>query len=212
MRLCDIKYIPARPWRNGNPFRPAVTALVFLLVASGCSRSTSDELSTTLTQCRELRDEARMLNSKALAETDIAAQRRLLEESLAKDEMFGEAHNNLGIVLHRQGDIYGSAAHFERAAELLPGSPTPWVNLALLHAELGQWERALPYARKAYERDPHHPDAVRALAACLVENGVPDKESETTLSRLAVLAPDEKSRQWATRHLYEIRDQQEPSK
>lgn len=184
--------------------------VMHLLISSGCARSLSSELTASLDRYREQIAEAKALNAEAIGDgQDPARQQELLERSLKKDDLFGEAHNNLGIVLHGQGQVYDSAKHFERATTLLPGSPRPLVNLALLHADLSQWDRALVYARRAYERDSHDQRAMQILALSLINNGAMDKEVEAILKRLTMIASSSRWRKWAIKQLTAYQDQRE---
>ncbi len=182
-----------------------------LAVVGGCSGMKSVDSAMTEAYLGKQQAEARILNAKAVEKSgDLPRQRELLENALTKDELLGEAHNNLGIVLYKQGDYYKAACRFQRASDLLAGSPTPLVNLAILHAELGQWDRALPYARRARERDSHHIEALTILAICLIENEDRTKELDGVLRQLAMRTTKESIRKWAIGHSKAIQDQESP--
>ncbi len=181
--------------------RISVSLLLWLSVLSavgGCFGMKSADSAMTGASFEKQQAEARILNAKAVEKSgDLPRQRELLEDALTKDELLGEAHNNLGIVLYEQGNYYKAACRFQRASDLLAGSPTPLVNLAILHAELGQWDRALPYARGARERDSHHVWALTILAICLIENENRTEELDGVLRQLAIRTTEESIRKWA---------------
>ncbi len=187
----------------------AVIAVLIVPFVSGCTPTATDELASSLTELEQEQVEARRLNSEALTQgQDPAQQRKLLEQALYKDQLFGEAHNNLGVVLYKQGRLYEAAGHLQRASELLSGSSIPLVNLAILHATMGQWDRALPYAREAYEKDHHDFRALRILAECLVEKRDNSNELAEALQQLVMVSPDEPLRKWAMRQLKTNQDNQ----
>ena len=65
--------------------------------------------------------------------------------ALDEDADFGEAHNNLAYVLRKQGEEhYGEAmAHYNRAIELLPEAPEPYMYRGVLFVSMGNEEAAL---------------------------------------------------------------------
>lgn len=176
--------------------------LLTVVMVSACVPKASDEFASILADSQQQQQEARELNSKIFDKhLDISRKRELLEEALKKDDSFGEAHNNLGVVLFEQERFYEAAIHFKRAADVLAGSSAPLVNLALLHAELGQWDRALPYARQAYDRDPHHLGSIEILARCKVENRASKEELKDILERLVMMESSPFWRKWALEKL-----------
>lgn len=61
---------------------------------------------------------------------------------------YPDVHNMLGTILHGYGDLNGATKHFERAVELNPRYTEALLNLAIAHADRGEYEAA----RNAYDR------------------------------------------------------------
>ena len=59
--------------------------------------------------------------------------------ALADNEEFAEAHNNLGYVLRKQGDEKYEEAlvHYDRAIDLSPTLPEPYMYRGVLHVQMG---------------------------------------------------------------------------
>lgn len=60
---------------------------------------------------------------------DIAKAERLFRSALAADPYCGPAHNDLGVVYLKGGQLYEAAAEFDWARKLMPGHPDPRLNL-----------------------------------------------------------------------------------
>jgi tetratricopeptide (TPR) repeat protein len=60
---------------------------------------------------------------------------------------YPDVHNMLGMILHGYGDLAGARKHFERAVELNPRYTEALLNLAIAHADCGDYEDA----RSAYD-------------------------------------------------------------
>lgn len=99
----------------------------------------------------------------------IAEARQLLqslEKSLPEN---GEVLYRLGLLDLRDGDRAGASRRLERAAELMPDSPLPWLAVARVRFASGRRAEAFDAARKADELAPAHPTVGRALAMFYAE-------------------------------------------
>jgi tetratricopeptide (TPR) repeat protein len=183
----------------------AIAGVLILFFINGCG---SFSKTTEVTGFTDQREEARTLNAKVISEKEnnYTQKQDVLEQALALDDLYGEAHNNLGVILYKQRKLYDAASQFQRSADLLPGNPIPLINLAILHAELKQWDRALAFARQAYKRDCHSIGAIEVLALCLVEKEGSDKELQPILDKLAIISVNEKWRKWAIKQKKAILD------
>ena len=183
---------------------------MFLVTAwvSGCKSGASHEIAKCLTEARQDQVLARSLNRKAIDHYDLKEKRRLLSEAVAKDDFYGEAHNNLGVVLYKQGHIYEAAKHLQRASDLLSANPVPLNNLAVLHMSISQWKRALPFVQSAYKRDSENSTTIHLLVQCLLEQGKSGPELQGYLKKLVLLTSDEQIRSWALERLKIDQDKQ----
>jgi Flp pilus assembly protein TadD len=66
-------------------------------------------------------------------------------KALERNENFAEAHNNLAYVLRKQGaDHFDEAlTHYNRAIELKPEIPEPYMYRGVLHMQMGNKDLAL---------------------------------------------------------------------
>lgn len=71
-----------------------------------------------------------------------------LRQVLELQGNYPDVHNMLGMILHGYGDLIGATKHFERAAELNPRYTEAVLNLAIAHADRGEYEAA----RNTYDR------------------------------------------------------------
>ena len=103
-------------------------------------------------------------------EEALAAYRRALE----LNPSLGDAHLNLGHLLHERGDLSAAELHYRRALELLPNDPTAAFNLGVLLQD----SRRLGEAVHAYETvlaiNPSYADAHFNLAGLYEESGEPE--------------------------------------
>lgn len=93
--------------------------------------------------------------------------------SLALDPDYAKAHNNLALVLGRQGDLAGALAHYDAALALAPTHATAHYNRANLLVRQGKPDAAIASFRRALELDPGDEDARFNLARALLRSGDP---------------------------------------
>ena len=214
-RIDNIRRERRGLWRlSRTGIRVSIRSAVWILAglgaatAWGCRPGLSEQLTVSRNDGDAARRDAKALHAEALDVHDNPVrQQKLLEQAVAKDAFLSEAHNNLGIVLFRRGRFHQASTHLLRAAELLGGNPAPLVNPAILHASLDQWDRALPYARRAHEKDPTHPKVLQVLAVCLIETGKRGPELQTALRELIMRSPKEPWRKWAQRRRQSLKDE-----
>jgi tetratricopeptide (TPR) repeat protein len=63
-------------------------------------------------------------------------------------------HNNAGAALHKAGQYWEAIAEYEQAIALCPDEAQFWGNAAMTWYELGDYNNALYYCRKALEYNP----------------------------------------------------------
>jgi len=115
------------------------------------------------------------LRQSSLA-SDAAERERLLQEARTHLEIaagvdYPEAHNNLGIVLHRLGRPAEAVEHYRTALSIQPRFADAANNLGISIAELGRLEEATRYFAEAVRIDPLLASARYNLAAALVRLG-----------------------------------------
>ena len=88
--------------------------------------------------------EARLGLARVLSQSGKNARARaLLEEVLDKDpSRVGAAHNELGLITFREGDLRAAVRHFEAAVAAEPNHRQSNYNLWMLYRRLGDAERA----------------------------------------------------------------------
>ena len=90
-----------------------------------------------------------------------------VEEALRLEPDLAEAHNNRGILWHRQGRIAEALAEYERAASLEPGLARAHNNRCLALTQLGRLPEALTACETALALDPDYPEALYHSGAVL---------------------------------------------
>lgn len=134
-----------------------------------------------------------------LMESDPAQAEKLLREALTKDLYDGPAHNNLGVLYLKQGQLYEAASEFEWARKLLPGLPDPRMNLAFTLERAGRTNEAIDTYRTALEVYPGHIQSMQAIARLQVRSGKTDDSTAEYLREIAMRGDTQRWRDWAKR-------------
>jgi len=121
----------------------------------------------------------------------------LLQAALAADLYFGPAHNNLGVLHLREGNLYEAASEFEWAKKLMPGHPDPRVNLAMVLEQVGKPTEAIAAYRSALEVYPDHICAVQGLVRLQLRQAKPDDTTNHLLEQVAIRGETTEWKQWA---------------
>lgn len=141
------------------------------------------------------------LQSYLSGDVTVAIER--LEHFLKSYNGFAQAHNDLGVLYHRSGDLLRSLAHYEKANRLQSGNPVFLKNLAEFYAaELGWIDDAILILVDLLKTAPNDIDLLSSLATISIRINQPN-EAETFLNKILVLEP------WnadARRLLNDIRD------
>lgn len=80
---------------------------------------------------------------------DFANAREDLEKAVDLDENNAEAHDDLGVVLAKNGDLDAAVSHFQRARAIDPGYQKVHHNLAMVHYMRHDHEKALSSVDRA---------------------------------------------------------------
>ena len=78
-----------------------------------------------------------------------------------------EAHNNVGSMLAKRGEIAAAAIHFREALRLQPNYAQAHNNLGSVAAQLGEYDKARIHFLDALKIDPNYTSANRNLARVL---------------------------------------------
>ncbi len=142
---------------------------------------------------------AEALNREAaeLLITDPTAAESLLRKALTSDLFFGPAHNNLGVLHLKQGELYEAASEFEWARKLLPGNPDPRINLAITLERAGRTTDAMDAYKTALEVQPSSVIAMQGAAVLAVRAGRDDAALAGWLKEIAMNGENEAWRAWA---------------
>jgi tetratricopeptide (TPR) repeat protein len=89
-----------------------------------------------------------MLYNKGVAlmlEKKFAKAEKQFRKSLNVNDQFAEAHNNLAYTLRKQGEqnYEAALAHYNKAIELAPDLPEPYMYRGVLHVQMGNQDLAL---------------------------------------------------------------------
>jgi Flp pilus assembly protein TadD len=142
---------------------------------------------------------AQRLTQEAAATIDKnpARAETLLREALAADLYHGPAHNNLGVLYLKQGQLYSAASEFEWAQKLMPGLPDPRMNLALVLERAGRTDQALAQYSRALEVYPDHLPTLQAMTRLQLRSGKADDRTKHSLEEIALRSESEEWRRWA---------------
>jgi len=194
------------PFGSGGAIGLAWVALVvgLTLVAVGC-RSTSNQ-GPYESLAAEKRDTsaAEALNREAALEldSDPKGAEVLLRDALSKDLFFGPAHNNLGVLHLKRGELYEAASEFEWARKLLPGNPDPRINLAITLERAGRTGDAMEAYKTALEVQPGSVIAMQGAAVLAVRAGRNEAQLDEWLREIAMRGESELWRMWAVSHTH----------
>ena len=88
---------------------------------------------------------------------------------------YAEAHNNLGVVLQRRGELEPALAEFREAIRLVPDHPEPLPNIATALDGLGRRDEAIPAYREAIQHFPNDASLHAKLGTLLIAAGRVDE-------------------------------------
>ena len=174
-------------------------AIVLVLGLAAC-RSTAVGPYTPPSEAQRDTVAAEKLNRQGadMIPRDIAAAEGVLREALTRDIFYGPAHNNLGVVFLKQDKLYEAANEFEWARKLLPDSPDPRVNLALVMERAGRSDDAFRAYEAALEVAPECVPAIQGAALCVVRDGREEPRLGSWLRTIAMRGEGSEWRSWAT--------------
>ncbi|GFE59664.1 tetratricopeptide repeat protein [Geobacter sp. AOG2] len=127
------------------------------------------------------------LQSYLAGDVPLAVER--VEFFLKSHPDFAQAHNDLGVLYYRAGDLLRSLANYEKANRLDAGNPTFVKNLAEFYTvELGWFDDAIALLTGVLKNRPEDTEILGSLAAIGVKTGRTN-EAEIFLDRILALEP-----------------------
>jgi protein O-GlcNAc transferase len=108
----------------------------------------------------------------ALGEVNLALKKSpealaCFQRALALRPAYERSHNNLGRLLHGQGDLKGAHASFSEAVRLNPRYTTALNNLGAVLQAMSRFQEAAACFRSAIQQKPDYPEANFNLGAAL---------------------------------------------
>ena len=167
-------------------------------LSTGCGSSRASVYESVSATTRDTA-QAQKLSQRAAAiiDDDPEKAEELLREALGEDLFYGPAHNNLGVIYLKRGELYSAANEFEWARKLMPGHPDPRINLALTLEKAGQADDAAASYRAALEMAPRSVDARTGLARLQIRTADASGETVELLRKIEKSTDDAGLRSWA---------------
>lgn len=178
---------------------PVFLLALIVLVTAGCGSARGPYADNGSAQRDIARAETIYQQALTFIESDAKEAEKLLREAMGFDLYHGAAHNNLGVLLLKQGRLYDAAEEFEWARKLLPGHPEPRVNLAIALDRGGKHADALDAARTALEVRPGNLAAIQTLVWIQVNQRLTDERTGGHLDQIIARTVDPLWRSWAER-------------
>jgi Flp pilus assembly protein TadD len=104
-----------------------------------------------------------------------STQENLMRDTLEKNPLAWDAHNDLGVILAERKDFAGAEEHFTAALKSNPDNDEASLNLAQLLILQGRFEEAREHLATALKRNPANSDFHEKLADALSELGRPQE-------------------------------------
>ena len=171
--------------------------LAFVVFGAACASSSNSGAANPNDDLPRLERERR---EKALGEADKAfrsddpeeAERRYIA-AIRQYPDFGQAWNNLGVLLMAQDRFLEAGEAFDRASDLEPTDPRPPYNRGLLWFERGYLRESMPLFLEAIKRDPNYLPALRSAIRTAVRLR---ETSAVTLDQIRSALMIEQDQQW----------------
>ncbi len=183
-----------------------VVGVLALLVISGCVTPRQTGPYDPPSESHRDPRQAQELTLKAAdsMEKNEAGAEELLRAALTADLFHGPAHNNLGVLHLKRGELYEAASEFEWARKLMPGHPDPRLNLALTLERAGRIDEAIAACDSALEVYPGHVVATEALARLQLRNNRTDGRTRDLLQAIIMRGTTERWKTWASEQLLRV--------
>ncbi len=189
--------------RTRNHGLNAIALLTLLL--GGCALRSNSPYGTPRQSDRNpLKAQELTHQAAELVDSDPQKAQRLLQEALTADLYHGPAHNNLGVIYLKHGQLYEAANEFEWARKLMPGHPDPRMNLALTLERAGRIDEAMDTYATALEVYANHLPTMQALSRLQLRHGRADDRTKAFLEEIALRGETTQWRDWARNQLVHL--------
>ena len=173
-------------------------AVTILVLTTGCATRTGSLYQTPREIYRDpLKAQELTREAAVIIQSDPDQSEKLLREALTADLYHGPAHNNLGVLYLKQGELYEAAHEFEWAGKLMPGHPDPRMNLALTFERAGRFDEAMANYGRALEVYPNYLPTIEALARLQLRHNRTDDRTRGFLEQIALRGETQQWRDWA---------------
>ena len=99
----------------------------------------------------------------------------LYEDTARKAPHNARAYNNIGCLLHQQGELESAFAYLQRALAIAPGYSDAHTNIGVMLMKRGQLQAAVEHHQKAIALDPANARAHSGLGVTLLKQGLRDE-------------------------------------
>ena len=106
-----------------------------------------------------------------LTKRDFVAAEEALLNAVRNSPHLAEAYVQLGGICLERGDLDGCLRYNEEAANCRAKFPVPWGNIAFVHLQRGEPDKAITALNKALKWDPNFVQAQNALATAYFMKG-----------------------------------------
>ncbi len=185
-----------------------VTLSLTLILSAGCQKpeppAASQEYQTVAVDPQRDTDAARRFNAAGVAmlkDSQLDAAETEFKAALKADMFFGPAHNNLGMVYHRQKKLYLAAWEFQYASTLMPNRAEPRNNLGAVFEAVGKLDDAAEWYEAALQIEPDTPEVISNLARIYVREKRTDTRTRELLSEIVLKDHRSDLVEWAREQL-----------
>ena len=95
----------------------------------------------------------------------------LLKEAININPEYTEAHNNMGLILQKRGELTEAAEWYKKSISLNSSNTEAYINLGKIFEDQGDISAAIRSYRQAIVLNPNHPDAHNNIGYVLQQQG-----------------------------------------
>jgi len=178
--------------------------LAGFLVMSGCAGAAHAENPTESLERAQQEHRARLADADsayrmgvtALSAGELERAERRFQEATELNPYHGAAHNDLGVVHFRRGDLYQAAVAFDTAAKNLVDRHEPFFNLGMVLEKGGLLREAMEAYRNALRLAPEDLPTIRALVRTRAKLGEGGAQTARLIERALLQEQNPQWRRW----------------